>query len=357
MASGRTPIIKIKNIAKIYKSKRKREENFFRRLLPGKRFHTQKSVEALLDLNLTIFQGELFGLLGPNGAGKTTLIKILSTLLEPTSGDAWVCDCNIREFPNEVRGKIGIVFSGERSLYWKLTGRENLKFFSSLYHLPAGLAKRRINELLEKVRLTERADEYVENYSSGMRQRLVIAKSLLSDPPVLLLDEPTVGIDPRGAREIRELIRWLAKRGKTIVLTTHNLQEADTLCDRVAILNNGRTIAVDRPDVLKRRLIGFVVVEILCTPMRNSLLESLKSMREVSEIRQLSIEGAEPAGKLSILAHTSPKTIVIIWTKLKSNVVDIDSFVVKDPTLEEAFIKLTDHFIDGNGKPRESKRV
>lgn len=217
----------------------------------------RREIIAVDGLDLTIRRGELFGLLGPNGAGKTTTIRMICTLLEPTSGTVrvWAHDAGLA--PTEVRRHLGVVLMGERSVYWRLTGRENLEYFAALYQVPREIAKTRITELLDRVGLTPRADDLVERYSTGMRQRLALIKAMVHDPPVLLLDEPTTGLDPQAARNIRDLIRHLHRsEEKTILLTTHYMEEADQLCERVGIIDQGRIIALDAPQALKRGYAG-----------------------------------------------------------------------------------------------------
>ncbi len=219
----------------------------------GRRRSVRQEILAVDHVDLRISRGEMFGLLGPNGAGKTTTIRMLCTLLEPTEGTARVLGADVVKEAEEVRRRIGVVLMGERSVYWKLTGRENLEYFAALYHVPASVARQRIETLLAEVELTGRADDLVERYSTGMRQRLALVKAMVHDPPVLLLDEPTTGLDPQAARNIRDRIRHLQRsEGKTIILTTHYMEEADQLCARVGIIDHGRIIALDTPNSLKR---------------------------------------------------------------------------------------------------------
>src|ERR671922_908535 len=208
-------------------------------------------VEAVRGISFAVEEGELFGLLGPNGAGKTTTIKMLITLLLPTSGSARVLGHDVVRDAREVRKRIGYVFGGDRGLYEPLSALDNLRYFAELYAVRPREQKRRIGELLDLVGLTGREKERVEGYSRGMRQRLHIARGLLHDPDVLFLDEPTLGLDPVGARELRRTIASLTAAGKTIMLTTHYMFEADALCDRIAVISHGRIVPEGTPRELK----------------------------------------------------------------------------------------------------------
>src|ERR671934_692932 len=210
-----------------------------------------KTIEAVRGIDFEVAEGELFGLLGPNGAGKTTTIKMLITLLIPTAGEARVLGLDVVRDAREVRKRIGYVFGGERGAYDRLSGLDNLRYFAELYAVPPRTQKRRIPELLELVGLAGREREKVEGYSRGMRQRLHIARGLLHDPPVVFLDEPTIGVDPVGARELRATVAALAAAGKTVLLTTHYMFEADALCDRLAVIAKGRIVAEGTPADLK----------------------------------------------------------------------------------------------------------
>ncbi len=204
-------------------------------------FRRAGRVEALRGVDLAIRTGEIFGLLGPNGAGKTTLLKILSCLVLPDRGRALIRGQDtIHE--NLVKPQIGLVNTDERSFYWRLSGRENLRFFAILYDVPRERMAARMEELLERVGLAEAADQRFAEYSAGMKQRLSIARAMLHDPPVLLMDEPTRSLDPAASLALRGFVKDELQRrdGKTIVLATHNLAEAEAICDRVAILAKGR---------------------------------------------------------------------------------------------------------------------
>lgn len=202
-------------------------------------------VEALRGIDLSVPFGTVFGLLGPNGAGKSTLIKILTSLISQTDGAVRVNGFDTRSQGSRVRASVGIVPSGERSLYWRLTGRENLRFFSRLYDLSSRQASSRIPMLLDLLELGSKADQPVLSYSSGMRQKLAICRALLHDPPILFLDEPTRSLDPSAAKRLRQFVidRLHRETGKTVFLATHNLAEAETLCDRLAVLQNGKIVA------------------------------------------------------------------------------------------------------------------
>jgi ABC-2 type transport system ATP-binding protein len=189
---------------------------------------------------LEIEEGELFGLLGPNGAGKTTLIKILCCLVLPSSGTANVFGHDILKEEQAVKKQIGLVSAEERSFYWRLTGRENLQFYASLYHIPHQQAKKRISELLNLMEMSDEGDIRFQKYSTGMRQKLAIARGLLSEPRILFVDEPTRSLDPVSAQVIRRFLKEdVVGEGRTVILATHNLSEAEQLCDRLAIMNHG----------------------------------------------------------------------------------------------------------------------
>lgn len=209
------------------------------------------AVTAVDGLSFTVERGEIFGLLGQNGAGKTTTIKMLITLLAPTSGVCRVLGYDTFGQEKQLRSRINFVFGGEMGVYRRLSGRDNLKYFGNLYHLPPQVRDRRTEALLRLVNLEQDADRLAETYSKGMLQRLQIARGLMNDPEILFLDEPTIGLDPLGAKMMRELIAQLRRQGKTILLTTHYLPEAEALCDRIAILHRGKRLAMGTPAELK----------------------------------------------------------------------------------------------------------
>jgi ABC-2 type transport system ATP-binding protein len=270
-----------------------------------------KSTLAVEDISLSIQRGELFGLLGPNGAGKTTTVRMLTTLLLPTHGSASILGLDVVRQTAQVRKHIGFAFSGSRGVYNRLTANQNLRYFAELYAMDPQVTRKRIPELLELVGLSGRGDDKVETYSSGMTQRLHLARALLHDPEVLFLDEPTVGIDPVGARELRQTIKTLIALGKTILLTTHYMAEAEELCHRIAIIDHGRLVALDSPEALKRRISGDSVIEAcIQSGQVQCILEQLRPLDGRTVVEQkndterdtLSIRTPEPGRVLELLS-------------------------------------------------------
>ncbi|GAB3505876.1 ABC transporter ATP-binding protein [Amycolatopsis cihanbeyliensis] len=218
-------------------------------------------VTALDSLSLDVPSGEVHGLLGPNGSGKTTLCRILSTVLTPTSGTAHVLGYNVVTEAADVRARLGIVFGGERGLYWKLTGRQNLQYWAALYKVPSAVARQRAQKLLDRVGLGTEANDLVETYSRGMKQRLHLARGLIGRPKLVVFDEPTIGMDPVAAHDFRELITELRTEGCTVLLTTHDMAEAEAVCDRVTLIGGGRVLATETPRGLARLSAGHHWVE------------------------------------------------------------------------------------------------
>jgi len=249
----------------------------------------RKEVQALAGISFSIQEGEIFGLLGPNGAGKTTTIKILSTLLLPTAGRAEVLGVDVARYPGRVRPYINVVFGGERTLYWRLSGRENLAYFADLYRVPPRRQRELIPELLELAGLTKAADRRVETYSKGMKQRLSVVRGLVNDPKVLFLDEPTIGLDPTGAQELRQLVAQLADRGTTILLTTHYMHEAEFLCRRIAIIDKGRLRALDTPAALTLLAVGLSVVEVQLRGPSAADVEAVRRTAGGEAVRSLNL--------------------------------------------------------------------
>lgn len=295
----------------------------------------RKEIKALDGVNVSVERGELFGLLGPNGAGKTTITKILATILLPTSGRAEVLGCDVVQDFARLRPRIGIVFGGERGLYWRLSGRDNVQYFADLYRVPAAVARQRIPELLELVGLCERADERVEGYSRGMKQRLHIARGLINDPEVVFLDEPTLGLDPVAARELRQVIRGLKEAGKTVFLTSHYMFEIDALCDRVAVLNKGVIVTVDTPSALKRLVADLEVVELECFGVPPAILDELRAHPRVETVN---VETREQMQVLQIQAPAGAELVQELLGVLQG--VRVERVITRQPTLEDAYVKL-----------------
>ena len=294
-----------------------------------------KEVMAVEDVSFEIQEGELFGLLGPNGAGKTTTVKMLTTLLIPTAGSASVKTFDVVRQADEVRKRIGFIFGGERGLYWRLSGIDNLRYFASLYSLDPDVTKKRIPYLLDMVGLNGRGDEKVQGYSRGMKQRLHVARTLLHDPDVLFLDEPTLGLDPVGAREFRQVILNLQSEKKTILLTTHYMFEADALCDRIAVINHGCIIALDTPGGLKRHVSDLNVVEVETFGAPESALEKLRALPFADS---LSIE--EQGQKQILLIQTARGAEAVPDVMSALDGLKVGRVIVREPTLEDAYVRL-----------------
>jgi ABC-2 type transport system ATP-binding protein len=239
-----SPAVRVVDLVRTYKPRRK------------------PMITALSRINLSIDDGEVHGLLGPNGAGKTTLVKILTTVLLPSAGRAEVHGHDVVREARAVRPLLGIVFGGERGLYSRLTARQNLEYWAAMYRLPGARIKPRAAELIERVGLTERADVRVETFSRGMKQRLHLARGLIADARVLFLDEPTSGMDPIAARDFRALINEVRSEGTTILIATHDMVEAETLCDRVTLIDRGRILATESPRSLGRLISQYLRVDI-----------------------------------------------------------------------------------------------
>ena len=295
---------------------------------------------AVDGVSLQIKQGEVFGLLGPNGAGKSTTIRMLCTLLEPTSGTARVNGFDITKQSNQVRQSLGTVLAGERSIYWKLTARENLEYFAALYHIPPQAARRRIDELLERMELTARANDLVEKFSTGMKQRVAIARALLAQPPIVLLDEPTLGLDPQAARKVRELVTELKAEGHTILLTTHYMEEADQLSDRIGIIDQGKVIALDAPAELKRRIDQKHVVKLEVAGWHPELATALQQIPSVENLVTRHM-GTDSLWEVSLHAANSRAILPGIIERLSANGTHLVNMNIVQPTLEDVFISLT----------------
>ncbi len=318
--------VRTEQLRRIYKAKR--------------REGAQREIVALDGVNLEIKRGELFGLLGPNGAGKTTLIKILTTLLAPTSGRAWVAGIDVTENPWEVRRHINMVSGGESSGYGLLTVEENLWMFAQFYGMDSKTARQRIRALLEVVGLADRAKTKIYHLSTGMRQKMNFARGFLTDPEILFLDEPTLGLDVQTARVLRAFIKqWVQERSdKTILLTTHYMQEADELCDRVAIIDQGKILACDTPANLKKRL------------QRASIFRLQVSALEDPDSLFADLEGISQFAHVERNGHTElhfiledEHSLMDILGAIQRSAGHLISLEKREPTLEDVFVSLVGH--------------
>lgn len=294
-----------------------------------------KTVNAVNGISFDVSSGELFGMLGPNGAGKTTSVKMLTTLLIPTGGTARILGRDVIKEADQLRPRIGFIFGGERGLYWRLSAKDNLRYFASLYYMEPEVAKKRIPFLLEMVGLQDRADEKVEGYSRGMRQRLHIARALLHDPEVLFLDEPTMGLDPVGARELRQTVRNLQSEKKTILLTTHYMFEADSLCQRVAVINKGEIVALDTPAKIKDTVKDLSVVEIEVFGIPPQILEQIKALPVVENA---SVEDRDQRQLLIVHTPQGAEAIPVLVRELEG--LKLGKITTREPTLEDAYVRL-----------------
>ena len=323
-------IVEVKDVKKTFIIKKKK---FFRVV-------EKTEFKAVKGVSFEINKGEIFGLLGPNGAGKTTVIKMIMGLLKPTSGTVLVNGIDTDKEQIKALAQIGSVLAGDRSVYWKLTARENLEYFGNLYGLSTKEAKRRTEEILTKLGIIDKADVTVEKFSTGMKQKVAIGKALIPNAPVVLLDEPTLGLDPQSALNLREIIMRLKDEGKTILLTTHYMEEADYLCDRIAIIDDGKVIALDTSDKLKQEVSKVKIIKIEVDKINKDTIENIKELSYVENVLENYLEDK---GTYEILIHhTDGNEIVqeIIDIMTKENL-SIKNMNVLTPSLEDVFIKLT----------------
>ncbi len=319
------PAIEAHNLRRLY----------WRRSRP---FARRQEVEAVKDISLTVRRGMIFGMLGPNGAGKTTTIKMLSTLLTPTAGTARVAGYDVVRDDRAVRRSLGVVLGGDRGLYGKLSARDNLIYFGHLYGMRSAAIRTAVAEKLELVGLTERAGDRVEGYSRGMKQRLHLAKALLHDPPILILDEPTIGLDPAAAMDLRREIAALAPT-HTVLLTTHDMTEADALCEQIAIVDRGLIVAQGTPEQLKARVAArrrvIVAVEAL-----NGRAPAVASA--FAAIPEVTVSGpeydADGAAQWSLMCVDTTQALDAALSALRTQGVGVRTIRVIEPSLEDAFL-------------------
>jgi ABC-2 type transport system ATP-binding protein len=279
-------------------------------------FREVTHTEALRGIDLNVERGAIFGLLGPNGAGKTTLTKILSTLLLPTRGRAFVLGHDVVREAEWLRPRIGLVLGGERGLYSRISARENLRYFADLYGVPIAERERRIDEVLARMDLQWAADRRVEEYSRGMKQKLHLARGILHRPEILFLDEPTIGLDPKSAREARKLVRSLVADGVTIFLTTHYMFEAEELCPKLAILSKGRIVAQDTIANLRHLVGGDRTLEAEAYGFDDREVEALRHLPGVSKILT---EEFGPVSRVTLRVRTNELTSDEIRSRLPNH--------------------------------------
>ncbi|MDW5562045.1 MAG: ABC transporter ATP-binding protein [Methanomassiliicoccus sp.] len=292
-------------------------------------------VRAVNGISFRIERGQIYGLLGPNGAGKTTTIKVISTLLTPTSGNVSLFGMDVVNDYREIRERINLVSGGERGLYYRVSGRQNLRFFADLYRLPRATRDLRVDELLNRVGLERSADKKVEEYSRGMKQRLHIARGLINDPDVLLLDEPTIGLDPEIAHEVRLLVDELRREGKTILLTTHYMREAEELCDSIGIISKGRMVGKGTVSELKDLIKDATVIEIVA---RDIPSRSVERVRQMDGIIDVSVRADQSQCIMRLRADHGDVNIPAIISRLDG--CHIKRISNEEPTLEDAYLGL-----------------
>jgi ABC-2 type transport system ATP-binding protein len=322
--------VEVRDLKKYFTSKKKK---LFKKT-------EKKEFKAVDGVTFEIRKGEIFGLLGPNGAGKTTTIKMITGLLSPTAGSVCVNGLDVDKKPLEALKNLGTVLAGDRSIYWKLTARENLEYFAALYGCDKKEAKKRTNEILKKLGLEEKADELVEKYSTGMKQKVALGKALIPNAPVVLLDEPTLGLDPQSALNLRELILEIKNEGRTVLLTTHYMEEADFLCDRIAIIDGGKIIALDTPENLKSSLNEIKSIKIELTSVTDKLISEIELLKGVKNVK--SNYNPDKSSYEINIHHTNGSSLVQrildCISEDKSKVLNVN---VIEPSLEDVFINLT----------------
>ncbi len=320
-----TPAVETHDLGRIYK-------------IRGAKKEEPKQLVALQDVNIQIPRGELFGLLGPNGAGKTTLIKILTTLLAPTTGSARVANHDVVDSPHLIRPRINMVSGGESSGYGLLTVRENLWMFSQFYGMPSRQANQRIKELLEIVGLSDRLNTKSSDLSTGLRQKMNIVRGFMTDPEVLFLDEPSLGLDVNAASDVRRFIRtWMdSNPGRTVLLTTHYMVEADELCDRVAIINQGRVLACDTPASLKQGLQGEAIFNLEVGPLNGA---SAANFERIPGVRNLVHRPGDGRARLEFILEQESVLPSVIG-ELSAHGIELRNLQKREPTLEDVFVNL-----------------
>jgi len=326
MSERQTPAIEARNLHRTFEANRKL-------------FRKGETITAVEDVSLSVEPGVIYGLLGPNGAGKTTTIKMLSTLLIPSAGQALVAGYDVATQEREVRKRLGVVLGGDRGLYGKLTARDNLTYFGHLYGMPRDTIAKRVDEMLEMVDLGHRAGHRVEGFSRGMKQRVHLAKALLHNPPVIFLDEPTIGLDPAAAVTIRKVISQLVP-AHTVLLTTHYLHEADELCARIAIIDKGLILVEDTPAGIKRRVGGEQRYVVRVRGSHNGVVTD--ELRRLPSVRAVdTLESGINETTFTMRCDQNGSILDEAVRVLQRQGSRIESIQAVDPTLEDAFLALT----------------
>ena len=312
-------------------------------------------IEALRGVDLKVKKGEIFGILGPNGAGKTTLIKILCTLVLHDEGKAYVSGFDVQKEPEKVLRNLQAVLPGSRGFSWRLTGRQNLEFYALLYGIEKNEAEERISYLLEFTGLEEREDDVYQRYSTGMQRKLLLCRALLRDTPILLFDEPTVGLDPASASEFRSLLRekLVQGEGKTILASTHNLYEAQDMCDRIAILDRGKITACDTPDNIRHKMfdernINIVFHDAWFGEDQEEMLDELEAVSGVYGVTPEIYPGGSFLG-ISIRVDKNMNLSAILEIIMKRGL-EIRTIDTQEPTLEDAFKVITGQYPEKTGR-------
>lgn len=289
---------------------------------------------ALKGISFDVKKGEVFGLLGPNGAGKSTTMKILSTLLSPSSGTVKIFNLDVEKNAKKLRKELNYVFGGEKGVYGRLTGLEYMNYFAALYKIPKKKRAERIKELIALVDLVDAKDRGIFTYSKGMIQRLHVARSLLNEPKIIFMDEPTIGLDPAAANKLREIIQDLANKGVTILLTTHYMYEAENLCDRIAMINDGEIKMLDTPSNLKRDYNTYTHYEVSCEIYDYNKLEDLKNIDKV----KINIKRVTESILVFNIKSKELKCNDIMF--LLKDIGKILSMEEKDATLEDVYLEM-----------------
>lgn len=314
-------VLELKNVTRDYKStigvvKKKKE-----------------IVKAVKPMSFHVYRGEIFGLLGPNGAGKTTTIKMMTTLLTPTSGELRILghDCVCHE--KKIRPRINFVFGGERNLYWRLSAEDNLAFFADLYLVPREKQKELIEDVLKRVGIYDVRKRKVESFSKGMKQRLQIAKALLNEPEILFLDEPTIGLDPIGARDLRKIIQEIASNDTTVVLTTHYMPEAEDLCDRIAIVNDGELVALNNVKGLRDMIDEPAKLRIPSGNLSEDECIDLKNHSKVKKVYKV-----DKSNFIDVYTHEVDQVLQAVIEKFGRD--KVKGVQIQDVNLEDVYVEL-----------------